>query len=736
MAGLAHLLLDMGCRVSGSDLKSGPVLAELAARGMTVFTGHHPAHLGEAQLVVYSSAVRTDNPELSHALGSGRPVVKRSSMLAHLIQDRQAILVAGTHGKTTTTLMMAQILRQAGRQPGYYIGASVPALGACAALGRGAEFVLEADESDGSIIEYQPAHTLLLNVEEDHLDHYANFSAIVDTFRKVVTKTSQNVVLCADDPVCRLLADEHPHSISYALDHEAHYRATNLELHAAQTTFTVHENHQLLGTLTLSLPGRHNVSNALGAIAAARSIGIPFTTCAAALASLRGASRRFDIRYQDGDYLIVDDYAHHPSEIRATLAALRRQDRRRIIALFQPHRYSRTRHLLGQFTNAFADADHVCLTEIYGAGEANPTGITSTDLAREIHHPAPVTVHPTLRQARARVASLLEPGDAFITMGAGDVHKVADDLAAVLRLAPAFRACLDEESVLRCFEPMSRHTTLRVGGPADLWAEPANPQTLARLLACARQHGVPVTIVGRGSNLLVRDLGIRGLTIHLCRGSFTQCHLRDDGRIVAGAGVRLRDLAFTARKAGLSGLEFLEGIPGNLGGGLRMNAGAMERWIFDVVESVQIMEPDGTLRDLPAAALQPGYRHVPGLDGRIALAATLRGTPAPREEIDQRLRAFSAKRWSSQPAAPSAGCTFKNDPAIPSGKLIDELGLKGLTVGAARISPVHANFIINEGGATAADILTLMEKIQNEARSRRGIQLQPEIQIVGEEETP
>jgi UDP-N-acetylmuramate--L-alanine ligase/UDP-N-acetylenolpyruvoylglucosamine reductase len=733
MSGLAHLLLDRGCVVSGSDLKPGVALDELAARGMRVFIGHDPAHAAGAELVVYSSAIRTTNSELKWSVQAGVPAIKRASMLAELIRGRPAVLAAGTHGKTTSTLMMASILRQAGRDPGYYIGAAVPGFGPCAAWGGSGEFVLEADESDGSISGYDPAHTLLLNIEEDHLDHYGSFNAIVEIFRGVVDRTSGTTVLCADDPVCRLLADGRPRAVSYALDHEADYRATGLQMEAARSTFTVHERDSELGTLTVSLPGRHNVSNALGAVAMARVLGVAFEDCRGALAGLRGASRRFDVRHRDGDCLVVDDYAHHPSEIRATLAAVRRQGARRVIALFQPHRYSRTRHLLGQFTNAFADADRVCLAEIYGAGEDNPTGVASADLARELQHAAPVALAPDLRHARARIASMIEPGDAVVTMGAGDVNRVADDLAAVLRLAPAFRACLDPESVLRVFEPMARHTTLRVGGPADLWVEPATVETLARLLVRARELGVPVTVVGRGSNLLVRDLGIRGLTLHPVRGVFARLDV-EDGVIRAGAGVRLRQIAYAARKAGLGGMEFMEGIPGNLGGSLRMNAGAMGRWMFDVVESVQVMEMDGSVHELPAAELGAGYRQVAGLDGRIALGATLRGTSAALPEIDARLQAYSAQRWSSQPAAPSAGCTFKNDASIPAGKLIDELGLKGLAVGGARISPVHANFIVNEGGATARDILALMERIRSEARSRRGLGLEPEIQIVGEAE--
>lgn len=732
MSGLAHMLLDGGCAVSGSDLAPGPVVGELVARGLRFHLGHDAAHADGAALVVYSSAVRTNNSELNWAVQSGVPTLKRASMLAELTRGRSAVLVSGTHGKTTSTLMLAQILRQAGRRPGYYIGATVPGFGPPAALGEGPEFVLEADESDGTISCYDPALTLVLNVEEDHLDHFGSFTAIVDTFRGVVERTRECPVVCADDPICRLLAPSHPRAVSYALDHEADFRATDIALDADGSTFTVHHHEQTLGRVKVTLPGRHNVSNALGVIATARTLGVDFADCQEALGSLRGASRRFEIRHRDADYLVVDDYAHHPSEIRATLSALKRQGCRRIIALFQPHRYSRTQHLLGQFTNAFTDADHVVLTEIYGAGEDNPTHITSRILSEAIHHAQPVACASDLREAKTRVASLLQPGDAVITMGAGDVHRVAASLAEDLRRAAELRSCLDESSVLRVYEPMRKHTTLRVGGPADFWIEPSGEAELARLLAKAQLQGLPVTLIGRGSNLLVKDGGIRGLCLHLGRNDFTALQIQGH-TVTAGAGVRLRQIAYEARKAGLSGFEFMEGIPGNLGGALRMNAGAMQSWMFNVVESVRIMALDGTVRELPAAAMGAGYRHVAALENHIALSAVLRGEPASRDDIDGRLKRFSSKRWTSQPAAPSAGCTFKNTEALPTGRLIDELGLKGLAVGGAQVSPVHANFIVNTGEATAADILELIRLIREQALRERGIELDLEVQVVGGE---
>jgi UDP-N-acetylenolpyruvoylglucosamine reductase len=299
-------------------------------------------------------------------------------------------------------------------------------------------------------------------------------------------------------------------------------------------------------------------------------------------------------------------------------------------------------------------------------------------------------------------------------------------------LAAELAKVLSSGSTVRAGELMSRRTTLRVGGPADLFIEPDSEQALAQVLAFCHRRQLPFFVLGRGSNLLVMDSGYRGAVISLSRPCFSaveiiQCRIR------CGAGARLKAIAVTAKQHSLSGVEFLEGIPGSLGGALRMNAGAMGGAIFDVVESVRTMSPDGALREWTPAELQPAYRHCDLLRGHIALSAVLLCRPGKREEIDERMNAFSQKRWNSQPAAPSAGCMFKNPAAIPAGKLIDELGLKGLRVGGAVVSSEHGNFIVNDGTATARDILELIAEIRRRALSERGVELETEVQILGAE---
>lgn len=292
-------------------------------------------------------------------------------------------------------------------------------------------------------------------------------------------------------------------------------------------------------------------------------------------------------------------------------------------------------------------------------------------------------------------------------------------------------ALVAPETVVRFNEPLARRTTLRVGGPADAYVEPFADQDLRAVVRLCGARRIPLFVMGRGSNLLARDGGFRGVVICLAHPQFTGVEVMG-ARLVCGAGARLKAVAMEARRHSLAGLEFLEGIPGTVGGALRMNAGAMGGTTFTALESARLMDLAGDVREWPAAEMQVGYRECATLKTHIALAATFRGQPGAREEIDRRMNEFSRKRWGSQPAAPSAGCTFKNPRDIPAGKLIQELGLKGTRCGGASVSLEHGNFIINDGTATAQNILDLIELIRKRARLERGVELEPEVEIIGE----
>jgi UDP-N-acetylmuramate--alanine ligase len=327
---------------------------------------------------------------------------------------------------------------------------------------------------------------------------------------------------------------------------------------------------------------------------------------------------------------------------------------------------------------------------------------------------------------------MLASGDLVLSLGAGNIHEQLSILAAELVIAEKLKALVGEEGEVRLHEPLAKHTTLRVGGPAQFWIEPRTEKAFAELIRFCWHEDLPLFVIGRGSNLLVRDAGIKGVVVHPCGGEFDDIRVNGN-EITAGVGAKLKHVAYAGRDAGLGGLEWMEGIPGEVGGALRMNAGAMGGQTFENVVSVRLLDLEGKAQVLTPAEMQVRYRHVPTLENNYAVLAVFRGLPSSKDEIVGKLEQSQHKRKTTQPAASSAGCIFKNPDSIPAGQLVDELGLKNCAIGKARVSEVHGNFIVNDGGATAAEMLELIAKIKATAREKRGIELETEVQIVGED---
>ena len=750
MSGLARLLLQQGHTVTGSDLAPNGETTGLKKLGAKTYVGHAAKHVRpDTELVVYTSAVTDANEELRAAAELQIPAVRRGLLLTALMTHANNIAVAGTHGKTTTAALLAQVLTRSDSAPSFCIGAHVPVLGTNAQSGAGKYFVAEADESDGTLIGFTPQYSVCLNIEAEHLDHHRTMDGLLANFESFFRSTLNTVFYCADCANCVALARESRAAISFGLTDQADYRAIEIASTNRGSRFTVICRDQRLGEIELVIPGRQNIVNALAAVAVADQLGMPFAKVAAAVVKFTGAKRRFERRYDGDGIAVVDDYAHHPTEIAATLAAARTLGFQRIIAAFQPHRYSRTQALQKEFATAFKNADQLFLTDVYAASEAPIAGVSGQTIYNVVRSTgqAGVTYEPDLQRLTQQLFATARAGDLVLVMGAGDIYKVAQAIAEKLTkqgpniLIPTatpqiieadLQAALTSLAVVRRDEPMARHTSMRVGGPAEVWVEPATESDLVKLLVYCHERNVPVTMVGRGTNLLVRDGGIAGVVVQLAGPEFTKVEV-DGVRLLARGGARMRSIVNLAKEHELGGLEFLEGIPGSLGGALRMNAGAMGKQTFDVVEWVRYVSLTGEIYDAAAHTVPVRYRSCPLFANHVVLAAILRGQKTVRAEIDARLREFEQKRWASQPAKPSAGCVFKNPGTIPAGKLIDELGLKGTAVGGARVSERHGNFIVNEGGATAGDVLALMEKICVRARQERGIELEPEVQILGRE---
>ncbi len=441
MCGIAELLHNQGYRVTGSDLREGATVARLRALGVPVALGHDARHVGEADVLVHSSAVRRDNPELAAAARRKIPVIPRAEMLAELMRLKDGIAVAGTHGKTTTTSLVAHVLDAAGLDPTAVIGGRVLAPGADptgARLGRGDLLVAEADESDGSFLRLTPVIAVITNIDPEHLDHYGSFEAVQDAFVAFANRVPfwGVAVLCLDHPgVQAVLPLMSRRTTTYGFASQADLVAVDVAHEGQGMRFGVRRRGAgSLGEARLRLPGRHNVQNALATIAVALELDVPFARAAEALASFVGIERRFETKGAARGVRVVDDYGHHPAEIRATLAAARALHPGRIVVVFQPHRYTRTRDLFDDFTTCFNDADRLIVTSIYAAGEDKIPGVEAASLVEAVraHGHRDARFVPELDGVLEALPRELEAGDLVVTLGAGSVSGLGPRLLRAL----------------------------------------------------------------------------------------------------------------------------------------------------------------------------------------------------------------------------------------------------------------------------------------------------------------
>ncbi|HFD40444.1 MAG TPA: UDP-N-acetylmuramate--L-alanine ligase [Anaerolineae bacterium] len=434
LSAIARVLHGWGYRVSGSDRQASALTEALAAEGIAVSIGHRAGQAAGADLVVVSSAIPADNPEVVEARQRGLPVVKRERFLADLTANKRVLAVAGTHGKTTTTAMIAWILLQAGLDPTFIVGGVLQNLGTNARAGDGPYFVIEADEYDRAFLGLRPTVAVITALEHDHPDCYPTFAQMRQAFVAFVGQVvaEGRLILCGEAEEARRLGEavDRP-AETYGLDPAWDWWASGEEL-GRSSTFAVWRGDRRLGDCALQLPGRHNVLNALAALATSAQAGVAFDVAAAALTRFRGTERRFEVKGQAAGVVVVDDYAHHPTEVRATLAAARlKYPGRRIWAVFQPHTYSRTAALLDDFARAFDEADRVIVTPIYAAREAAMPGVTGAVLAARLEHPD-VRAVGSLTEASEMLRREVEPGDLVITLGAGDGYRIGEELLARL----------------------------------------------------------------------------------------------------------------------------------------------------------------------------------------------------------------------------------------------------------------------------------------------------------------
>ena len=736
---LAIYLKGQGCDVSGWDDATGsPMEAHLATAEIPLL--RDPWAAGRTPLVVgRSSAVKPGHPAMDLAARHPVRLLRRGELLAEAVAERRFVAVCGSHGKTTTCGMVVAALASAGADFGYVLGGLFrdPDFPPARASATSPWVVAEVDESDGTIGAFSPDVTVAVNLDWDHPDYYRDEAALEAVFRALFERTRTAVVIpMGNERLERLTQGLRARVLR--VGEGGDYAATLIAGDHASSRLRLSGRFPA-AEKTLPVAGAFNRANATMALAVAHLVtgGLAETP----LARWCGIRRRQDVLFERAGLRVLADYAHHPTEIAALLRWIRDTHAGRLVVVFQPHRHTRTRQYATEFRQALQVADHAIVLPVYAAGEAAVEGgrseaVVAGSSLRLVEDRAAL---PTL------LAGLVAGADTVVAfVGAGDIERDAEQYAKVLREEglPALTQDLGElvagkvsaACVVRAGEPLARRTTLGIGGPARWYAEPATVDDAVALLRAAGRLGLPCFVLGRGSNLLVSDEGYDGLILHLPAETWGTVTDLGGGRLRVGGGARLKELCGFAAKAGLTGFEFLEGIPGTVGGSLRMNAGAMGGWIFDVVESVEWLSPRGVVRAARRDCFDALYRDCPQLHGAVVLSAVLRarGAAAP-EEIRRTMEDMAQKRRASQPRDPSAGCVFRNPDDDKAGRLIEASGLKGTQVGAVAVSPVHANFLVNLGDARAEDFLALMRAVRRGVQERQGRVLQPEIIALGRE---
>lgn len=688
MAPLAIFLRQAGVRVIGDDDNFQPRIQQLLiAAGVTLSRS-----VQDVDAVIRSSAVSQSHPSCLEAEASGLPVYLRGHYIAELARQLKLVAIAGSHGKTTTAAMLICCLKSLGMDFSYLNGGLFQDSTLPADFSASNDWlVAEIDESDGTIDAFVPAVTVLVNADWDHPDYYASARALQQTYRRLCQATTQAVVLPAS---CAEILPADASAKPVCVADAKGLNATNRLLAEAAANYLTGKTHTL--------------------------------------DAFRGLHRRQERLYADASLEVISDYAHHPAEIAHLLEWVNAGDHD-VTVVFQPHRYTRTQQFAEDFRQVLQATPNTLLMPIYAAGETPIEDVCSQQIVGDMSWPVCEGNALMNRLSVVFANPATCPRKQLLCfIGAGDIDHYAREFACGIAALRKFAATVSPDTVLRLAVPMANMTTLRLGGVARYYAEPGNTRDLVALMATCRNKEVDTFFVGRGSNLIVSDDGYNGMVLSLKQKGFCQIERLDTTRIRVGAGTRLKELCGFTAANGMTGFEFLEGIPGTIGGSLRMNAGAMGGWIFDLVESVDIVTADGELITIHASVFDVGYRYCAQLVDGVAVSAVMRSLGTSETKlIRQKIMEMAARRKASQPREPSAGCIFKNPTGDHAGRLIDAVGLKGTRVGGASVSEVHANFIVNKGGATCEDVLELINLVRERVSAQHKIELEPEALLVG-----
>ena len=748
MSAIAFVLLKQGHKVSGSDAKRSRIVEKLESLGGKFHLGHHEKNIEGADIVVFSSSITPENPELKAARNRKVATLHRADMLALIMNDKKGIAVTGAHGKTTTSSLIAHILYRAGLDPTAILGGEVRSLEGNARVGGGEHFVVEADESDGSFVHLKPFYGVITNIDAEHLDYYRNMGEIISWYLKFAGKIKPGGKLfaCGDcDNLRRALRGYPCEVVTFGLSKDHHIYPENVKMHDSRSEFEVIYRGKRLGPAVINIPGIHNVSNAMAAFAVALELGLDFDTIKKAADDFTGAARRFQVKYSANGIKVIDDYAHHPAEIKATTEAARNWNPKRLVVVFQPHRFSRTKYLKERFGSCFDMADRLILTDVYAASEDELDNVSGKSIYEEVKkHGLKDTIYMPKKELKGYLLNNIKRGDMVLMMGAGDITAIAEELAQELANFPSPLSSPHRgegrvrgmdlnfiKGTVKFDEPLSRHTSFKIGGPADIFVYPADEDDLLNVLRYSADHKMDAFMIGGGGKLLVGDKGFRGFVISLNAPAFTKL-IFDGESVDGGCGIKIQELIKRAAEQNLGGLEFLAGIPGTLGGVVMMNAGWPAKAVGDFVEEITAVRGLEKIK-LGKGAFKFSYRSS-NLEGAILISARLRLEKKPKDRIEAEMnKNLEKKRQTQELGYPSAGSIFLNPSgSSPAWELIDGCGLRGEAAGGAAVSEKHANFIVNRGKATASDVRKLIDGIQKKVFKEHQIMLKLEVKLIGE----
>ncbi len=710
MAPLALYLRGAGVRVEAyDDHFTEPLRSHLIDHGIKVLEELSP--IKKPDCIVHSAAINQEDPRLCKFQNLEIPFYRRGDFLAKLFARHKLIAVVGSHGKTSVSGRLAWVLNQSGFEASHLVGAQFKNFALPSGFySKSRWVVLEVDESDGSIDAFSPWITVCLNCDWDHVDQYEDQSSFAQTLGDLFLRTKSSIIHSQSKPLIKIIG-ELKNKPSYSFE-------------------------------CTKDPAGFLESNDRAVLLTGKVLGLDLSKIN--LEDFPGMERRQSILYHCSNRTILEDYAHHPTEI-ASLLKMRRRlfPDHAMRVVFQPHRYSRTKALAGSFADELAIADELHLLPTYGAFEK----FDQSGAVESLTGYLPPRLRETVNIFKNfyELRNVLHPkpedsSDQIIFLGAGDLTKWAHAFSAWEHSGglkkDAFGLFLKDristESKLIQNMPLGSMTTMGVGGGAQWYAEPANIEDLSTFVEACDFFDLQRAMIGRGSNLIVPDQGFGGLVIRLKGNFWRTIDLRADDTLIVGAGAKLKEICKFACKQNLTGFEFLEGIPGTLGGALRMNAGAMGWEIFDLVEWVKFLMPNGEIKQFDGNELEVGYRYCREAYDGIALRAKLRAEgKAQHLQIRKIIDKMSRKRLKSQPRQASSGCVFRNPESYPAGWLIEQAGLKGEKVGGASVSEIHGNFIVNNGEATTEQVVELIKRVKERVKETHGVILEPEVNLLG-----